>query len=152
MFANILGAAGIETARKVDYFLSFFSICYTFWFDRNSFKRIIIVMGVRFQVGGCCTQKIDAYPLPIRGGYFDIFFFSFFSHCVLLSAITYAPSPTPHPFITHHTHTTHTTPHPFITHQYTGTSQTVYPFISICLFRVYICRIWRIHILVGHDG
>ena len=28
------------------------------------------------------------------------------SHCVLLSALTYALSPTPHPLITHHTHHT----------------------------------------------
>ncbi len=46
MVANIMGAAGVLEARKLDYYLSFFSICYTFWFDRNSFKRIIIVLGV----------------------------------------------------------------------------------------------------------
>ena len=46
-----------------------------------------------------CTHEIDTYgyPLPLRGDIFKKNYFSF-SHCVLLSALTYALSPTPHLF------------------------------------------------------
>ena len=46
MVTLLIGAAGEESARRVDWYLSFFSVMYTFWFDRNAMKRIIIVVGV----------------------------------------------------------------------------------------------------------
>ena len=47
---------------------------------------------------------------PDQGGDIQHNYHAVCSHCVLLSALTYAPSPTPHPLITQHKHTnTYTT-------------------------------------------
>jgi len=42
----LVSLTGNKAARRVDWYLSFFSVMYTFWFDRTAMKRLFIVLGV----------------------------------------------------------------------------------------------------------
>jgi len=53
-------------------------------------------------------MRQTGYPLPLRGGIYYCYLSTCISHCVLLSALTYALSPTPQLLITHDIHITHT--------------------------------------------
>jgi len=48
------GITDNDTAKHIDFYLSFFSIIYTFWFDPNALKRIKIVSGVVPMLFGLC--------------------------------------------------------------------------------------------------
>ena len=68
---------------------------------------------------GCCTHETDMAILSRSGG--DIGFILICPHCVLLSALTYALSPTPLHHISHHTpNNKYQTPH--IRYQYCSTA------------------------------
>jgi hypothetical protein len=46
LISIMIAAAGNTGARLADWYLSFFSVFYTLWFDRQALKRFIIVVGV----------------------------------------------------------------------------------------------------------
>ena len=76
------------------------------WLLKNLPQSTLV--GFYYDVGRTLHARDQyAYPL-IRGGISKFVIYSI-SHCVLLSALTYAPSPTPLPLIT--THLSHITHH-----------------------------------------
>ena len=46
MITLLISLTGNKYARRLDWYLSFFSISYTMWFDRTAMKRMFIVLGV----------------------------------------------------------------------------------------------------------